>query len=170
MANNTLRKWIFTMGLTLFLGVSLPAWAQEEMEAPEPENGGWHKFDQKAPAPERGPMASTLTLQAGTWIKVRTNDELSSDHNRAGDGFSATLMQPLVANGIVVARRGQTIGGRVAIAERAERRKNPSRLGIELTELSLVDGRQVPVRTTLSEYVAGSDKGRDAAVIVGGTA
>ncbi len=35
------------------------------------------------------------------------NEPLSSDHNVSGDTFTATLTQPLIANGYVVARRGQ---------------------------------------------------------------
>lgn len=38
---------------------------------------------------------------------------LSSDHNQPGQVFTATLTEPLVANGFVVARHGQTVEGRV---------------------------------------------------------
>lgn len=104
-------------------------------------------------------------MPPGTWITVRVNEPLSSDHNRAGDTFTATLAQPLVAQGFVVARRGQTIVGRVAEADRGGKVKGTSRLGIELGELSLVDGQQVNLRTELLRYEAGTSKGRDTAAI-----
>jgi hypothetical protein len=107
----------------------------------------------------------TLTLPAGTWITVRVNQPLSSDHNMVGDSFTATLSQPLIADGYVVARRGQTLVGRVADVEKAGRVKGTSKLGLELTELSLVDGQQLPVRSQLMEYHGGTSIGRDATAI-----
>src|SRR5258708_6009972 len=44
-------------------------------------------------------VPSTITLPAGTMIPVRINVWLSSDKNKSGDRFSASLEQPLVANG-----------------------------------------------------------------------
>src|SRR5579872_7409977 len=58
-----------------------------------------------------GRVPQTLTLAPGTMITVRTTTWLSSDHNREGDGFSATIDQPIIADGWVVARRGQTLMG-----------------------------------------------------------
>ncbi len=108
---------------------------------------------------------SQLMLPAGAWISVRVNQQLSSDHNLPGDFFLASLAQPLVVSGFVVARRGQTVGGRVAVAQKAGRRSGTSRLGFELTEISLVDGQQLPVVTQLMEYAGGASVGEDAAVI-----
>ncbi|HEY2844130.1 MAG TPA: hypothetical protein VGJ09_10790 [Bryobacteraceae bacterium] len=110
-------------------------------------------------------LPSQLTLPAGTWINARVDQTLSSDHNQAGDAFSMTLTQPLVANGFVVARRGQIISGRVAEAVKAGRVKGTSRLALELTDLTLVDGQQIPLRTQMVEYSGGTSKGRDAAAI-----
>ena len=49
-----------------------------------------------------------MTLRPGTFVTVRVNQELSSDHNQQGDLFTASLAQPIVVDGIVVAQRGQT--------------------------------------------------------------
>jgi hypothetical protein len=89
-----------------------------------------------------------LTLQPGTYVTIRTNQPLSTDHNQPGDTFSGTLMQPVVVDGVVVAQRGQTVYGRVAESERQHSDKN-SRLGLELTGLTLADGSQAPVRSQL---------------------
>jgi hypothetical protein len=90
---------------------------------------------------------------------------LSSDRNQQGDVFTATLSQPLVANGLVIARRGQTVAGVIASAEKAGRVKGTSSLRLELTEIGLVDGRQVQVKTTLMERRGNTSVGRDAAAI-----
>ena len=147
---------IIALIFTLTLAGSLVAQSES--------SGGWRTVDEPAPAAPP-PPAEGLTVPAGTWVKIRVDQELSSSHNYEGDAFTATLTQPLVANGLVVARRGQTVGGRVAVADKGGRRKGNSKLGVVLTELSLADGRQVPVRTTLIEYHAGSSAGRDAAAV-----
>ena len=153
-----------------------PLMAQEEGPPPTPQEGGWRRTltdaaaeaGQSAPpstalrsAGPAAPLPSQVVVPAGTWITIRTNQVLSSDQSRPGEVFTGTLAQPLVGNGIVLARRGQTIGGRVAEAVRAGRARGTSRLAVELTELSLADGRQVPVVTQLIEYAGGTSIGRD---------
>ena len=153
------QGWIFALALAFSLGEALPGRAQEPNPADQPQSGGWRRFQDPAPGP------ASLTLPAGTWVTVRVDQLLSSDHNQQGDGFTATLAQPLVAQGRVVAVRGQTLGGRVAVAEKAGRVKGTSRLGLQLIELTLVDGKQVPIRTALADYQAGTSVGRDAAAV-----
>jgi hypothetical protein len=111
------------------------------------------------------PVPAELTIPAGTLMSVRLTEPLSSDHNQPGDGFTAVLQQPLVADGVVVARRGQTILGRVTVAEKAGHVKGLSRLGVELGELTLVDGHQMPIKTELFEQRGTTSYGRDAAAI-----
>ena len=107
---------------------------------------------QGVPAPRAGgPVPPTLTLPAGVVISARSTQWLSSDKNHPGDSFSATLDQPVIANGWVVARRGQTILGRVDVAQKASQGNGVSRLGVEITELTLVDGEQVPVSTRMQQ-------------------
>ena len=114
-------------------------------------------------APQVAP--ATLTLPAGTMIQVRTAGWLSSDHNKAGDRFSAELQQPLVANGWVVARRGQTAWGEVEVAQKAGRVKGQSELGLQIKQIILVDGQQIPVQSSLVQDKGGTSHGRDAAEI-----
>lgn len=114
-------------------------------------------------------IPSQLTLPAGTWISVRADETISSDRNLPGDVFSVTLAQPLVANGFVVARRGQIMSGRVAEAVKAGRVKGTSRLALELTDVTLADGQNMPVRTQLVKYSGGTSQGRDATAIATAT-
>ncbi len=123
-----------------------------------------------SPYPQAAPAANQavppeLVLPAGTMIMVRLIDPLSSDRNKAGDGFTAVLDQPLVAQGWVVARRGQTVVGQVAAAQQAGRVQGVSQLAMELTEIIAVDGGQMPVRTELVQSSAGTSHERDAAEI-----
>jgi hypothetical protein len=112
----------------------------------------------------------TLTIPAGTVLTVRINEFLSSDKNKIGDHFTAELERPIVVNGWVVARRGQTLEGQVKDAKKAGRVKGTSELGVELTDMTLVDGKQAPVLTQLWKGSGGTSRGADAATIGGTTA
>lgn len=116
------------------------------------------------------PPPATLTIPAGTVLQVRMNEYLSSDRNQVGDRVSATLQQPIVVNGYVVARRGQTLVGQVEAAEKAGRVKGTSQLGIELTDMTMVDGQSRPILTQLWKGSGGTSRGADAATIGGTTA
>ena len=125
------------------------------------------EYPQGAPPPSNQAVPPELTLPAGTILTVRTTEPLSSDRNRSGDAFSATLEQPLVAQGWVVARIGQVVQGTVATAQPAGRGpKAASQLGLELSELALVDGSQMPIRTELIQSSAGAPShARDVGIV-----
>jgi hypothetical protein len=96
---------------------------------------------------------------------VRVNEPLSSDHNQTGDAFTGTLIEPIIANGMLIARRGETVRGVVTEAQKAGRVAGVSHLKLELTEIQLADGRQVQVKTKLIDRRGNTSYGRDAAAI-----
>ncbi|MDE3197851.1 MAG: hypothetical protein KGN84_15995 [Acidobacteriota bacterium] len=122
-----------------------------------------------APAPLQR-IPAHLAVKPGTYVSIRMGQALSSDHNRQGDTFVATLADPLVVDGIVVAQRGQTVYGRVTEAQKAGRIEGTSRLGVELTGLTLVDGQQVSVQSQMLNGKGDTSVGRDTAAVAGTTA
>jgi hypothetical protein len=146
----------------------------DEYGAPNGNRNGNYGKPQNAPhtrnaAPSTPPPA-TLTIPAGTVLSVRINEYLSSDQNQVGDRVTATLQQPVVVNGYVVARRGQMLVGQVEAAEKAGRIKGTSQLGIELTDMTVADGQSRPILTELWKASGGTTHGADAAAIGGTTA
>lgn len=127
----------------------------------DPDNA---RVDPQA-GPPAPPLPGRLIIQPGTYVTVRLNQALSSDRNQPGDAFSATLVRPIVVDGVVVADRGQTLGGHVTEAKKAGRVEGTSRLGIQLTDLPVVDGQQVPVTTQFVTRNGPTSVGRDAAAI-----
>jgi hypothetical protein len=129
-------------------------------------------------APQQSPQAYSnrpayglppeLTVKPGTYVSVRINQPLSTDHNQVGDPFTATLMQPLVVDGVVAAHRGQTVYGRVAEVEKQHSDK-PSRLKLELTSFTLADGTQVSAQTQLVARQGGTTPAGVQAGTVAGT-
>src|SRR5216683_6333126 len=126
----------------------------------------------RRPYPRRqavGDLPGTITIPAGKVIFVRLNQPLSSDHSHAGEGFTATLDQPIVVNGWVVARRGETVVGTVTSAKKAGRVKGVSQLGLTLSDITVIDGQQLPLVTELWNGSAGTSHGTDAATIASTT-
>jgi hypothetical protein len=161
-----------------------PVYASQDADKPpysndRPARNASEGRDQAAQAGAAGQAAQpsqgaqtvpgTLTVPAGTILVVRINEFLSSDRNQIGDAFTAELERPIIVNGWVVARRGQVVTGKVKEAQKAGRVKGVSQLGVELTDLTVVDGRQVPVLTELWKGSGGTSHGQDAATVAGGT-
>jgi hypothetical protein len=115
--------------------------------------------------PPPAPVPARLTIKPGTYVTVRINQWLSSDRNQKGDTFTATLSQPVIVDGIVVAQRGQTVYGQVSEAQKAGRVEGTSRLGLQLTQLTLVDGDQASVQSQMVNQKGQTSQGRDAAAI-----
>jgi len=178
-----------TLAALSILAVAATAFGQEPappLATSQTSTPGWRKFSgpppQQATPPQGAPeqvvppttaqpaVPTHLTLPAGTFVTVRIDQFLSSDKNKPGDGFSATLAKPLVANGLVVVKRGQTLGGRVEEAVKAGRVKGVSRLSIQLTSMTAADGQQVPIQTALTSFKGNTSNGRDAGAIATTTA
>jgi hypothetical protein len=91
-------------------------------------------------------VAPTVTLAAGTVLPVRIGQSLSSARNQPGDSFLATLIQPLVIGGWVIAERGARLEGRVDAAQ-SGRVKGVAHLEISIVRVALSDGQNIRVGT-----------------------
>jgi len=168
------------------VSLSTLAFAQDGSQQSAPDSGGWRRMSpapssqgnpsntsaQPGPGNEPAdppPVPAQLTIKTGTYITVRVNQVLSSDRNQQGDAFSATLGKPVIVDGVVVAERGQTVGGRVVEAKKAGRVEGVSRLGIQLTDLPISDGQQVPIQSQLVSRNGPTSQGRDAGAIAATT-
>ncbi len=147
--------------------------ADQAQTAPQPnpqQTAPAQPYNYPPPAGNYGGVPAHLTIKPGTYVTVRINQWLSSDRNQKGDTFTATLDQPIIVDGFVVAQRGQTVYGRVTEAQKAGRVEGTSKLGVELTQLTLVDGDQMSVQSAMINHNGPTSVGRDAAAIGGTTA
>jgi hypothetical protein len=71
---------------------------------------------------------------------------LSTERNKPGDRFTATLVKELVADDFVIAERGARVEGRV-VASGPTNRNAIVGLTVELTRLHTSDGQSVDIRT-----------------------
>lgn len=113
--------------------------------------------------------AGAGSVPAGTVVQVRTTTLLSSRLHPTGSQFTATLDAPLVVDGQEVAPQGATVVGRVAESNPGGRIRGKAFIELELTSLTLPDGRSMPLATELSGREANGTKKKDAVRIGGAT-
>ena len=110
---------------------------------------------------------SGFAIPSGTPVHVRIDSAIDTRNNRAGDGFTATLSQPLEVNGRVMVPAGTEFAGHVTTAAPSGRFKGRAALGLKLDSFRL-NGRTYPVQTTSVNRVSANHKKRNALLIGGG--
>jgi hypothetical protein len=133
--------------------------------------------EEPAPAPSQAapPPATAnsyagrdVSVPAGQSILVRMIDGVDSSKNHVGDLFHASLETDLNVNGVLVARKGTDVYGRLASSDKGGTFSGKSELQLELTRL-VIDGKDYPVVS--SDYnVQGKSQGSSTAKKVGGGA
>lgn len=106
------------------------------------------RLDAVAPPPPPPPAAASVTVKAGTVLNIRLAERISTETHKNGDAFAATLAQPLVIDGMVIAERNARIQGRVIQSERAGKVQGTAALSLELTQLTTSDGQKVQIHTS----------------------
>ena len=110
--------------------------------------GDEQKLPEPAPPPVPDPApARHVTLRVGMTFKVRLDQGLSSERDFAGDTFRASLAEPLVVDGLVIAERGARVTGRIVESRRAGRLNGTSAIRLALTTLYTSDGQKVTIST-----------------------
>ena len=101
---------------------------------------------EEAPVKPREPRV--VTLPSGTALTVRVDGTLSTSRNEADDTFFATLDEPLIVDGLVIADKGARLEGRVVESQQAGRVKGLAQLALELAWLHTDDGQRVEIETS----------------------
>ena len=129
--------------------------AEPVAEAPEP------------PAPVREP-GRTVTIPAGTRIRVRLAETLDTRRSRVGERFRAHLDEPIVAGNQVVVPKGTTFLGHVIESRPSGRLKGRAYLGVRLDSFQLHDATY-QVATAASVRASKRHRNRNLAFIGGGS-
>jgi hypothetical protein len=93
------------------------------------------------------PASKAVMVPASAALTVRLSDTLSSDRNRPGDMFRATLVSPLEVDGYLLAEAGATVLGRVVTSRRAPLIGGRSELSVILTGIDTSDGQLTRMET-----------------------
>jgi hypothetical protein len=124
-----------------------------------------------APAPNiEARVPHVVTLAAGMSLAVRIGETISSARNQTGDSFLATLTQPLVIDGFIIAERGARVEGRIVESAPAGRGRGVSHLAVSVVRLATADGQNIRIRTEPYTKDGPSPAAMDAAKVGGGAA
>ena len=137
----------------------------------------------RRPARVAAPAVRYFTVATDTVIRVRMDSELNSKSARVGDRFTATVTEPVYAQGgTQVAPVGSKVHGRVQTVRRAQRR-TPGSISVAFNSLQLPNGARHTINGSLTSLQAddvnadnegavegGSNRKRDAVFIGGGAA
>src|SRR5580692_10740959 len=120
------------------------------------------------PPPPPPPVVKTVTLPAGTVIPIRMTDTLDSASTQSNSVFHGSLAGDLISDGMVVAKSGAAVVGRVVTAKDATHFSGSSELSIELTRIDTVDH---PVDVVTDAFTKqGNGRGKNTATKAGGGA
>ena len=110
---------------------------------------------------------ASLAVPAGTEIKVRLNTPLDTGEAQAGQSFTGTLAEPVVAGGKTLMSKGAAVRGKVVEAVSSGRLKRPASITLVLTTVS-TDHLKIDGKSHLLRNVALIGGGAGAGAIIGG--
>ncbi len=113
--------------------------------------------------------AKSLTLPEGTALRVRLDHSLATNQQRTGDGFTATLTQPVRVDDQVVIPEGSQVNGVVVYSKESGRLKGRAQLSLALESIE-VGNSTYDIATNHITRVSGDHKKRNIAWIGGGGA
>jgi len=105
----------------------------------------------------------TVTLAAGTPIRVITSSEISTQTANTGDGITLILNEDITDGDTVVARRGATVRGVVSESDPGGRIKGVATISVNLSSLTLADNSEASIRTNDHHVDAPSATGKNVA-------
>jgi hypothetical protein len=129
-----------------------------EVSDVETHGGNARQSDNRSRSDNRA-VSGGFIVPTGTVLMVGFQEPLSSATSRAGDRFTAEVVEPVRLNGRVAIPAGSIIAGRVLSAKPAARLGNGrAQLNLEFTSLRLAGGRESPISASFHEQGAGQTR------------
>lgn len=128
------------------------------------------KKTEVASLPAPPPPPPPITVPSGTQLTVALDQDLSSKTAMQGQPFEARVANSIVIDGRVAVPAGSRVSGTITDVISGSRKIGATpTLGLAFDSLVLPDGERIRIDGDLVEHGA-SEKGRDAAKILGGAA
>jgi hypothetical protein len=109
-----------------------------------------------------------IVIAEGTAITIRMGETVSSKNSNSGQGFSATVAEPVLVDGKSVIEKGATAHGTVVDAKAMGHFKGGALLEVRLDSVT-IHGKETPIQTAMiARSLKG--KGKRSAGFIGGGA
>ncbi|MDQ3667604.1 MAG: hypothetical protein M3410_13725 [Acidobacteriota bacterium] len=102
------------------------------------------------------PPVTYYTLNSGQVIRVRMNQNITSETARIGDRFTTTVVDPVYARGLEVIPAGSSIVGQVRNVKRASRQSKAGTIEVHFVSLRLPTGIARTINGDLTEVTSES--------------
>ena len=100
------------------------------------------------------PPVVYYNVGAGSTIRVRMNQHITSETAHVGDQFTTTVVEPVYADGVEVIPASSIITGRVTTVNRASRKSKAGTLGVHFDSLRLPTGITRAINGDLTDVTA----------------
>ncbi|HEX8142543.1 MAG TPA: hypothetical protein VF553_08105 [Pyrinomonadaceae bacterium] len=140
------RALTFLILLAFMAGSVVPVFSQTRRTRRRAPRLGRYSRPAQQPA---GPIYRTIN--SGYKIRVRMNEQISSETARVGDRFTTTVVDPVYVGGVEVIPAGSTIVGRVTEVKRAQRQSKAGMVGVSFISLQLPTGLSRAINGSLSD-------------------
>ena len=118
-----------------------------------------------ATAINAAPAVRSVTIPAGTVLRLRLERGFGSDISRVEDAITATLASPVVVNGRTLLPTGSVASGYVSEATRPGKVKGRGRVAVRFTRIDPAGRESYSIRTRPWVAVAPATKKKDALTI-----
>lgn len=109
----------------------------------------------------------TVTIPAGTAVRIRTTQPVSSEHARVGDDVPMEVLADVVVDGYVLIRQAAPVVGVVSLAKEARVLGRRGRVAVSLKYAEAVTGEHVPLSGERRESGQGKKAEMATEVVVG---
>ena len=106
------------------------------------------------------PTTVTVTVPAGTELKIKFDEELNSGVNQAGDQFHATLVDPVLSGDRVALPAGSSLQGTLTEVVPAKKglKESGGMLGLSFDRVTTPNGVSASMSSSLSEQAKSTAK------------
>jgi hypothetical protein len=105
------------------------------------------------PPPALPPPPKPIIIPSGTRFEVRLLDPVSSETQKSGDTFRATLDQDLEVEGKVIVPKGNVVSGKLLAVRQSGRVEGRASLSMVLTDIE-IDRTKYPIQTNTLSFEA----------------
>ena len=98
------------------------------------------------------PKVTYYSIKAGTVMRARLDNELSSKTAYVGQTFTSTTVDPIYSsNGVLLVPQGSTVRGNITGVQKAQKNGKPGMLSVSFTSVTLPNGRKATISGSLAE-------------------
>lgn len=98
------------------------------------------------------PKVTYYSIKAGTVMRARLENKLSSKTAFVGQAFKSTTVDPIYSsNGVLLVPQGSAVVGHITGVQKAQKNGKPGMLSVSFTSVTLPSGRKATISGSLAE-------------------